>query len=173
MVDIFIKFGILGIFPAVMAFAAASDLVSMTIANRLQLILVVSFFALAFACGFSWEAIGMHVLAFALLLAAAFFCFAYGWIGGGDAKLVACTALWFGFNTHLYMYLLLAALLGGGLTLAILYLRGITLPACLAGQGWLCRLHDEKQGIPYGIALAAAALLTYSETPIFAFALAR
>ncbi len=45
----------------------------------------------------------------------AFACFAMGWVGGGDAKVAASVALWFGFD-HLLNYLLYVSLLGGALT---------------------------------------------------------
>jgi prepilin peptidase CpaA len=38
----------------------------------------------------------------------------------------------------------------------------------LNGQGWLVRLHNPKEGVPYGIALAAAGLLVYPQTPFMA-----
>jgi prepilin peptidase CpaA len=38
----------------------------------------------------------------------------------------------------------------------------------LTSQGWLTRLHSPKEGVPYGIALAAAGLLLYPETPFMA-----
>src|SRR5262245_27753472 len=98
------------LFPALMAFAASSDLLTMTISNRISLALIAGFFVLAFAAGMGLEAIGYHVLAGALVLVLAFACYARGWIGGGDAKLAASTALWFGFE-HLYDYLLWASLL--------------------------------------------------------------
>jgi prepilin peptidase CpaA len=41
------------------------------------------------------------------------------------------------------------------------------LPAAFVRVGWIARLHDGSTGIPYGIALAAAGLLTYSDTAIF------
>jgi prepilin peptidase CpaA len=157
-------------FPALMAFAAASDFVSMTISNRLQLMLIALFCVVALIAGFSPAQFGSHVLAFAVVLCVAFFCFARGWIGGGDAKLAACTALWLGFTPQLYTYLLVSACFGGVLTLAILYGRTLSLPKFLSTQTWALRLHDGKQGIPYGIALAAAALIIYPETAIFALA---
>jgi prepilin peptidase CpaA len=86
-----------------------------------------------------------------------------GWIGGGDAKLAAATALWFGFD-HLLPYLFYASLLGGALTLLLLSFRTLPLPQYLAAQQWVQRLHDKKSGVPYGIALAAAALLVYPDT---------
>src|SRR5690606_26115242 len=99
-----------------------------------------------------------------VVLAAAFACFAFGWIGGGDAKVAAAAALWFGF-AHLLDYLLIASVLGGALTLFILMFRQWPLPYVLAGQSWLLRLHHRDTGIPYGIALAAGALLVYPDTP--------
>jgi prepilin peptidase CpaA len=87
-----------------------------------------------------------------------------GWIGGGDAKLFAATTLWLGPQA-LFSYSLTTALIGGALTFAILLLRSMPLPMALAGQGWLVRLHDAKEGVPYGIALAAAGLLIYPDTP--------
>ena len=83
--------------------------------------------------------------------------------GGGDAKLAAAAALWFGFD-HLLQYLLDAALLGGALTLLIINFRLMPLPPRLEQWAWVARLHEKKAGVPYGIALAAAALLVYPDT---------
>ena len=89
--------------------------------------------------------------------------FTQGWIGGGDAKLVAATALWFGFG-HLLDYLIYASLLGGVLTILLIQFRLLPLPGLLARQQWIMRLHDKAGGVPYGIALAAAALIVYPNT---------
>src|SRR5215203_2638192 len=97
------------LFPALMAFAASSDLLTMTISNRLSLILCGGFFALAFASGMSGADMLSHVGAGALVLVVAFGCFARGWMGGGDAKLAAATALWLGFD-YLMIYLVYASL---------------------------------------------------------------
>ena len=99
----------------------------------------------------------------ALVLVVAFGFFTQGWIGGGDAKLAAATALWFGFD-HLMDYLLYASLFGGVLTLLLMQFRKLPLPGLLARQAWIQRLHDKTGGVPYGIALAAAALLVYPHT---------
>jgi prepilin peptidase CpaA len=61
-------------------------------------------------------------------------------------------------------YLLYASLFGGGLTLLLLQFRTAPLPALLANQEWVQRLHRKGGGVPYGIALAAAALAVYPET---------
>ena len=41
----------LGLFPALMAYAAASDLLTMTISNRVSIVLVIGFAGVGFACG--------------------------------------------------------------------------------------------------------------------------
>jgi len=150
-------------FPALMAFAAASDLFTMTISNRVSLALVAGFLAFAAASGMAPSDILMHLAAGSVVLVGAFACFAFGWIGGGDAKVAASAALWFGF-AHLLNYLIYASLFGGVLTLLLLQFRQWPLPYALAGQSWLLKLHAKESGIPYGIALAVGALMIYPET---------
>ena len=151
------------LFPALMAFAAASDLVTMTISNRISLLLGAGFVALAVLSGMGFHDILTHAGAGLAVLAVAFFCFAMGWIGGGNAKVAAAAALWFGFG-HLLDYLVYASLFGGVLTLVMIQFRQWPLPAALRDQTWLLRLHSKDSGIPYGIALALGALLIYPET---------
>ncbi len=151
------------LFPALMAFAASSDLITMTISNRVSLILAAGFFVLAIGTGMNHYDILSHIGAAAVVLVVAFGFFVRGWIGGGDAKLAAATALWLGFD-HLFAYLVYASLFGGLLTLTLLQIRTMPLPGFLAGQEWALRLHRNDTGIPYGIALAAAALAIYPDT---------
>jgi prepilin peptidase CpaA len=138
----------------------------MRISNVLVGLLVLGFFVMAFLVQLPLEQIGLHVGLGLVVLLVGFAFFAFGWIGGGDAKLVSATTLWIGFGLML-QYLIYAALLGGALTLIILALRRYPLPSWLARHAWIDRLHNPKTGVPYGIALAAAALLVYPETLIF------
>lgn len=154
---------ILALFPAAMAFAAISDLLTMRISNRLSLGLALAFFVVAFLVGMPLAQVGNHVAASAAVLAVCFAFFAMGWIGGGDAKLAAATALWLGF-THLPQYLFLAAIVGGVLTVTLLSFRRWPLPESLAETRWIARLHSANVGVPYGIALAAAGLMVYPQT---------
>ena len=155
--------GRLLLFPALMAFAAASALFTMTISNRVSLALALGFVALALLSGMGFYDLLSHIGAGAAVLMAAFACFAMGWVGGGDAKVAAAAALWFGFG-HLLNYLVYASLFGGALTLLLLQFRQWPLPYPFAGQAWLTRLHAKESGIPYGIALAIGALMVYPET---------
>lgn len=154
---------VLILFPAAMAFAASSDLLTMTISNKISLLLVAGFFLLAPLIGLSTADVTTHVAAALMMLALAFVCFARGWIGGGDAKLASAIVLWLGFE-HAIAFLLYASLFGGLITLAILKFRTLPIPAPFAGHGWAERLHRLDAGVPYGIALAAAALLVYPDT---------
>jgi prepilin peptidase CpaA len=151
------------VFPALMAFAASSDLFTMTISNRVTLTLVGGFVAMVLMNGMSATDVLAHVEAAAAVLAVTFVFFARGWIGGGDAKLAAATALWLGFD-HLVTYLLYASIFGGVLTLVMIRFRLMPLPQALAEQDWAKRLHRSDGGVPYGIALAAAALVIYPHT---------
>jgi prepilin peptidase CpaA len=151
------------LFPAMMAFAASSDLFTMTIPNRVSLILVGGFFALAAMAGMSAADMLLHVSAACVVLVTAFGLFARGIIGGGDAKLATAAALWLGFD-HLFPYLIYASLLGGALSVALICFRMVPLPEWLARYAWIERLHGKGGAVPYGIALAAAALAVYPDT---------
>lgn len=157
---------VLLVFPAAMAYAAASDVVSMTIPNRLCLALVAAFAVCAFALGLSWITIGWHIAAGLSVLLFCFGLFAAGWLGGGDAKLAAATALWFGFEP-LLSYLLVTAIAGGVLALVLVGLRAMPLPEPAARWAWAKRLHGVEKGVPYGVALAIGALTVLPRTAIW------
>lgn len=147
-------------FPALMIFAGAMDMFTMTIPNRVPLAIVATFAAAAPLAGLGWEVAAMHAGLALAMLVVGIGMFAAGWMGGGDVKLLAAAALWMG-PASLYDYILVSAVCGGLLTFAILFLRMYPLPAGLAGKEWVSRLHDAEQGIPYGIALTAGGLLVY------------
>lgn len=159
-------FCVLVLFPLLVAYAAASDLVSMTISNRLCLALLGGFVVAAIATGMPLAELGRHLGAAGLMLLVGFGCFAAGWIGGGDAKLSVVIALWFGFGP-LIDYILISTIAGGMLTLAILKYRASPIPGFASGWGWAQMLHGANKGIPYGIALSFAALIVLPDTQIW------
>lgn len=146
------------VFPFLMAYAAVNDLLTMRISNRITGLVVAGFLLYALASGMALTDFGLHMAAGVLTLVVAFAMFARGWVGGGDAKLAAATALWLGME-HLADYIVVASVLGGALTLAILYVRSYPMPAATLRLPFAVKLHDSRTGIPYGIALAAAALI--------------
>ncbi|WP_375450140.1 prepilin peptidase [uncultured Devosia sp.] len=153
-------------FPSAMALAASSDLLTMKISNKLVLVLVAGFFVMAIAINLPLQQLALHVMCALLVLVVGFVLFALRWVGGGDAKLAAATTLWLGFGLT-PMFVIYSGLAGGVLTLTILALRGMPLTPLIARYRWLERLHDPKSGVPYGIAMAAAGMLVYSNSVIF------
>jgi prepilin peptidase CpaA len=160
---------VVAMFPALLVAAACWDVASFTIPNFIPVCLLAVFALAALAAGMPPGLAGMHILAGFVGLAVGFTLFALGFIGGGDAKLFACVALAFGLG-DLLPYAVVASIFGGGLTLALLAARKIPLPRSLAAQGWITRLHDDRQGIPYGVALALGALVLLPHTEFFRLA---
>lgn len=157
--------------PLLLVAAGAWDLASFTIPNFLTAALLALFAVFALAAGLGPAAIGWHLLAGLIGLLIGFSLFAFGYIGGGDAKLFAVTVLWLGFR-DLMSYALVASLAGGALTLAVIGLRQLPLPRAFLGRAWIVRLHDARSGIPYGVALAAGAFILLPSTEIFRLAAA-
>lgn len=168
-----IEAAILVVFPFAMLHAAISDLLSMTILNRVSLLLVGTFMIVAPLTGMPLTEISMHFAAFALVLAVCFCFFASGVMGGGDAKLLAATSLWFGFSMDLMVYLLVSSMFGGILTLMILSFRASPV-AVFAGQvEFLRRMADSKEKIPYGIALGLGGLTAFPNSWMAAWVIQR
>lgn len=157
------------VLPALLAAAAAFDLASFTIPNLLSLAVAAAFAAFGLAVGLHPGIFAFHLLAGLIALAAGFALFALGYIGGGDAKLFAAVALWLGLRDVL-AYALVASVMGGALTLALLALRQWPLPASLARQDWIIRLHQKSSGVPYGVALAMGALIILPHAQILRLA---
>jgi prepilin peptidase CpaA len=158
---------VLGVLPVLVALAAGWDILSFTIPNFIPVSMMFAFAAFAVAAGLPVEAVGNHLLAGFVGLAAGFALFAFRFIGGGDAKFFAGVLLWLGNVHDVIDYSLIASLTGGGLAVLLLTLRSAPLPSVLADRAWIARLHDSKSGIPYGVALGAGALIVLPYTEIF------
>lgn len=153
------------VFPAAMAFAAAMDLLTMTIPNRISLALVAAFLIIGPFAGLPLNDVAMHLAAGVAMLAAGVAMFALGWVGGGDAKLLAAGALWLGLP-QLLPFLVLTGLIGSVLMLLLVAYRGYPAGA-LPIPAWAIRLHRAGTGMPYGIAIGASALILFPNSPLF------
>jgi prepilin peptidase CpaA len=151
------------LFPLAMIYAGLMDLVTLKIRNHLVLAIGVGWLILAPLSGYSIAELGASAAVASVVFAFTFTFFALGWIGGGDAKLAAVTALWFQPEEAL-LYFTYAAFLGGMLTLGILQLRTGMLPLILYRVPWIAQLQDARSGVPYGAAMAPAALIVFPET---------
>ena len=161
------------VFPFCMVFAAVSDMLSMTIANRVSVLLVAVFAIVAPLTGMDWTTFGWHFAAGGLVLAVTFALFAIGGMGGGDAKLLTATAVWMGFSIPLVEYLVYSAFIGGVLTVATLAYRGSALAVFTGRNMFLRNFADGDRGIPYGVALGLGGLLTFPSSPLMAWAMER
>lgn len=155
------------IFPMLMVFSAFADLFTMTIPNRVSLVLIGGYFLLAIYLQLPWQVVASHVVCGGAILLLTFVLFHFEWIGGGDAKLAASTALWFGWD-HLLDYGLAASIAGGVLTLIIMELRRHDLSSKMLSYRFVALWADKRNGVPYGIALAIAGLLIYPQTHVWA-----
>lgn len=156
---------IMVIFPLCLAMAAFSDLLTMTIPNRVSIILVAAFLVIAPLAGLSLGMIGMHLVAAAAVFAACFGLFALNIMGGGDAKLLTASALWFGFNHSLVEFLVFVSVFGGLLSVVVLTLKSQSNLIAVSGLRLPKTLQHPKK-VPYGIAIGAAAFLTYPSSPL-------
>lgn len=151
-------------FAAGTIWAGLMDLATMKIRNELVLFLLAIYAALAPLAGFGAVQIGWSAAVALAVLAGMFVFFGLGWIGGGDAKLIAVVVLWLGAEQAL-PYVLYIAIFGGVLSLLLLKFRSLPLPAFCTRIPWIVQLHSRESGVPYGIAIAAAALFIFPNTP--------
>lgn len=161
------EYALLMVFPAAMAFAALMDLFTMTIPNRISLVLVGAFLVVAPLTSMPLDTFAAHIGTGVAVLVIGIAMFAFGWLGGGDAKLLAAASLWIGHEA-LFPYIVMVTIMGGGLALLILTYRAIVPPLWATRHEWAMRLYDKKTGIPYGIALSGAALWVFPTTAWFA-----
>lgn len=158
---------LLAVMPALVIVAGLKDLTSMTIPNWISGALIVAYFPVAFAVGLPWAVVAASVgvgLA-ALVIGAGMF--ALRWIGGGDAKLIACACLWLGLEGSA-LFLIWTGLLGGVFCMLLIFARFHARPYLANAPGWVVHLMEPKGDIPYGVAIAAGALMAYPSSALVA-----
>jgi prepilin peptidase CpaA len=135
--------------------AAAEDAVRLKISNLIVLLVLVAAVAATIIAG-PQLALWKNLVVFLGLLAIGTPMFAAGKLGGGDVKLLAAVGLWFDFTGALWM-ILAVVLAGGLLALVVLILRAFGWSEEMRRRVVLLR---PRGGIPYGVAIAAGALIT-------------
>nr|CAD6427818.1 peptidase [Rhizobium sp. Q54] len=151
--------------PLCLLIAALSDLFTMTIPNRLSLFLLASFGVLAPVSGLPWAEISMSLAAGALVLAVGFGFFALNIMGGGDVKLLAASAVWFGFSAALGAFIVQTALWGGLVTLLVMLIRSQADRFAVIGTIVPAPILATKK-VPYGVAIGIAGIMTFWNSPI-------
>lgn len=99
--------------------------------------------------------VALAAVVFALFLGA----FALGQMGGGDVKMIGALALWLPLQPLVWM-LMTMSIAGGALTLAMLAERAWKRTAAAGVPGAIVAPIE----VPYGVAIAIAALLSLSRT---------
>lgn len=152
-------------FLALVLSAAFSDAITFTIPNWIPLALLALFPVAGLAAGVPLPTLGLHFAVGFGALVIGVGMFAMGWMGGGDAKLIAAAALWLG-PAALLNFVLVTAVTGGGLAMLLLMLRSPAFrPVVVLGPQWVNRLADSDRGIPYGVAITAGTLAAFSISP--------
>ncbi|SCW85107.1 prepilin peptidase CpaA [Sphingobium faniae] len=154
---------ILALAALLLILAAVQDVAMLRISNLFPLALIALFGVWAAHIGFS-TALWSNALSFLIALGVGTFLFARQWLGGGDVKLLAASALWFPIKGLLPLTVYVT-LLGGLLALVFILLRRIV-PAGNR-EGGIPAL-KAKGPVPYGVAIAAgviACLYLYGPHP--------
>lgn len=148
------------LFAGLVVVAGLKDVTSYTIPNWISLALIATFPIAAVVAGIGWAAAGLALAVSFGVLVVGMAMFAMRWMGGGDAKLLAACTLWMGLS-GVAPFLLTTGFAGGALTLALMSFRsGWLAPVIAGGPAWVRRLGDKQGDVPYGVAIAAGALLT-------------
>jgi prepilin peptidase CpaA len=148
---------LLAILAALLLTAAATDLKSRTIANGLNLAVALLAPAWWWASGLPlWPDAALQLALGVIVFALFATMFAFGWMGGGDVKLLAALALWLPVIPLIKM-LFLMSVLGGALTIAVVAAHKI-------------RKLKTNPEVPYGVAIACAGLWVICERYLNQFA---
>lgn len=154
-----------GVLPALTIAAGLHDLTTMKIPNWIPGLLILGFFPAALAAGFGPLDIALHFGVGVGALFVGMALFALNWVGGGDAKLLAAVCLWMGASGSA-VFLIFTALFGGAFCLALIFARGHMRALAVGGPAWASRLLEPKGDIPYGVAIAAGALLAFPQSEL-------
>lgn len=151
--------------PALVIAAALHDVATMTIPNWISAVLLAGFVPVALVAGLSLSDIAISLLVGLAALLVGMGLFAFNLLGGGDAKLMSATAVWLGL-AGLMPFVAYTVLAGGAVSLVLLVVRRRAPMLAGMGPAWFGRLLAPQAGVPYGVAIAAGALLAFPTSPL-------
>lgn len=154
---------ILALFPTLVVAAAIGDVLTMRIPNWLNGATALAVVPMAVLAGMPLDVVQWHLLAGAVMLLFGFGLFARGYIGGGDAKLLAAAGLWVGWSA-LLPFVLVTTLAGGALAIIYKLWQLVRTEHVVRDFTWLRRAMRADLELPYGIAIAVGAMWVYSGT---------
>lgn len=148
---------ILAIAALSVLWAAASDIKKFRIPNAASTVCFAT--AIIYASltpQYNWL---MHIGAFVVLFVICFALFHFGWLGGGDVKLISAMGFWTGF-AYLLPFLLIMTVAGAVLAVSFAVIKALR-GRSKAGEtknteAW------RTAAMPYGVAISVAALVFYA-----------
>ena len=153
--------------PTLMIVAALTDVSSYRIPNWLTGLIAALFFPMALFTQMPLHEFGWHLAAGALLFVVGYVLFALGLFGGGDSKLMAAAGLWFG-TAQTVPFLILTGLAGGILALTVagwsVFMGFWHYYGTAEGSALDRQLKKVRPKLPYGVALAAGAILAFPQS---------
>lgn len=163
-----LSFLILMVFAATMITAALRDASTMKIPNWVSLAVLIAFFLTMPFVWQGWSNFGEHMAVGGVMFLLGLLLFAPGWLGGGDAKLLAATAFWWTWP-DMMLYAIYTTLAGGVIAIFILIGRKY-MPVSVMTMPWMHKMFRDETKMPYGLALAFGALATLPQSNIFQYA---
>lgn len=113
-----------------------------------------------------FDTIKNHALAFAIVFGITFVLFSLNMIGAGDSKMLSAVAVWAGFG-GIFPLLFWMSIVGGLLGLIALFLKK-RMPVKAPKEGsWVDRVQKGESAVPYGIAIAAGAVVAFYQIGYF------
>jgi prepilin peptidase CpaA len=153
----------ISLFPLLLSVAGIGDVLTLRIPNWLTGLIAALFFPMALLSGLPAEAYLEHIMTGFGLLIVGFFLFAFGLFGGGDAKMLAAAALWFGWPASV-PFLTYTVLAGGALALGVAIYSVFGIESEIRGIAWFKKLAALRPNVPYGLAIAAGAILAFPQS---------
>jgi prepilin peptidase CpaA len=151
------------VLPFLLVLAAIFDCFTLKIPNWLTALIALSFFPVALIMGLPAADYLWHVGIAIVTLTVGFALYAANLFGGGDAKMIAASALWFSWPA-LLPFLVYTALAGGVLAFIMLLWSKLRVDQEIRGHTWVAKVDAIKLNVPYGIAIAAGGILAYPQT---------
>ena len=157
---------LLAVYPALALYAALNDFRHYRIPNWLNLAIFSSFFPVALLLGMPWDVFLWHLVGFATVFGIMFVAFMLtpaGKFGGGDAKMIAASAIWIDWQ-HLPDYAVMIALAGGVLAIIMWGWRILQIEygVWMQGDATLRKVMSYHVKLPYGAAIAAGGIYAYT-----------
>ena len=152
-------------FMALCIYAALRDIETLTITNGTNAAIAFLFVPAVIIAAPGWDVAGAHLMAGLAAFAISVLLFTFGVFGGGDAKMIPGVMLWLGPAAAM-PFLVVMAVTGGALAILVVLARK-WVPAG-AAPDFARETLLTGNGVPYGVAIAAGAILCAPLSPLLA-----